>query len=223
MPKITVYITNHNYGKYVEEAIDSILAQTYRDFELVIIDDGSEDGSREVLSKYKDHPAITLVFQERKGLNASCNVALKHARGEYMIRLDADDSFTPEALEYLVDRIEEDRNTGYVFCDFYETDALGKVKKMIRQFDPQVHENLQSAIPHGACMLIRLSFIQQCGGYNEKYPCQDGTDLWMKFKDKYSPAHVAKPLFYYRRHQNNLSNDQSLIQRIKKEMLLNSI
>ena len=88
---ISVYITNYNYGKYLEQSIKSVLNQTTKDFELIIIDDGSTDNSLEIIKKFENKPQIKFIKQKNKGLNVSNNIALKLSKGKYIIRLDADD------------------------------------------------------------------------------------------------------------------------------------
>ena len=90
-PLITVYITNYNYGKYINKAINSILNQTLKNFELIIIDDGSNDKSKSIIKKYSSHKKIITIFQQNKGLIATNNLAIKISRGKYIIRLEADD------------------------------------------------------------------------------------------------------------------------------------
>ena len=85
MPKISVYMPNHNYAQYIERAIDSILSQSISDWELIIIDDGSTDHSISLLDKYKDNQKITIIFQENKGLNITNNVAIRLSRGKYIV------------------------------------------------------------------------------------------------------------------------------------------
>ena len=86
-PTVTIYITNYNYGDFINNAIKSVLDQTYTDFELIIIDDGSSDDSREIINNYQKNKNIYAVFQDNRGLNASNNVALNLARGKYIVRL----------------------------------------------------------------------------------------------------------------------------------------
>lgn len=219
LPGITVYILNYNYGEFVAAAIESVLNQTYRNFELIVIDDGSTDGSREILHHYCKNPKINLVLQPRKGFIKSCNVAIGLAKGRYIIRLDADDVFYPQILDSLYNEMIKNENTGYVFCDYFETDASGDVKIEKRQFNKDLHGMISSVIPHGACLLIRLSFLRQISGYPESIQCQDGTYLWKSFKDKFNPAYISKPLFEYRRHGKNMSNNISLITTTRQEIL----
>ena len=114
-PRVTVYLTNHNYGRYLAQAIDSVLAQTMQDFELIVIDDGSTDDSREVIERYASNPRIVTVFQENKGLNVTNNIALRAARGDYVIRLDADDWLDPHALQVMSAMLDRDADVGLVF------------------------------------------------------------------------------------------------------------
>ena len=118
-PLVTVYITNHNYGRYVEQAIQSVLRQTLRDFELIIIDDGSTDNSREIIERYADHEQIVTIYQQNKGLNVTNNIALRAARGRYLMRLDADDYLDENALMVLAGVLERNPDVGLVFPDYF--------------------------------------------------------------------------------------------------------
>ena len=95
---VTVYLVCYNYGEYVQQSIESVLSQTYKDFELIIIDDGSTDNSREIIGQYFEYPNVRVIFQENKGLIATNNVAIRAAKGKYIMRLDADDYLDESAL-----------------------------------------------------------------------------------------------------------------------------
>ena len=136
---ITVYITNFNYGKFIEQAIESVLDQTEKSFELIIIDDGSTDNSKEIIEKYKDVDNVRIVYQKNKGLNVTNNIALRAARGKYIIRLDADDYFVPNALELLLDKLENDNQLGMVFPDYFIVDAQGVVERVIDKVKTKEH------------------------------------------------------------------------------------
>ena len=91
IPKVTIYMPNYNYGKYLEEAVDSVKNQVFKDWELIVIDDGSTDDSVDVLKKFANEEKITVIHQKNKGLNVTNNVAIRLSRGKYIVRLDADD------------------------------------------------------------------------------------------------------------------------------------
>ncbi|MEQ8390600.1 MAG: glycosyltransferase [Thalassospira sp.] len=217
-PKVTVYIANHNYERFVEFAIESVLRQTFENWELIIIDDGSVDGSREIIKKYEDHPKVKLVFQQQHGLNITNNIALRLARGEYFMRLDADDTLAPEALETLSSVMDRNANIGLVFPDFYHVDANGEILELVRRHNFE-DVGLLDQPAHGACTMIRTSCLKHLGGYDESYSCQDGVDLWLRFIEHFEVRNVNLPLFYYRKHGSNLTRNEGRLLATRAEIL----
>ena len=107
-PLVTVYITNHNYGKFISKSIESVLKQTYQKFQLIIIDDGSTDNSFKLIQQYyKRNKDIIILKQKKRGLVASNNIAINLAKGKYIIRLDADDWLHKNALKEMVSIIDK--------------------------------------------------------------------------------------------------------------------
>ena len=182
---VTVYITNFNYGKFIKQAIESVLMQTEQSFELIIIDDGSTDNSKEIIEKYKDLKNIRIVYQKNKGLNVTNNIALRAARGKYIVRLDADDYFSPNALELLLEKLESDSMLGMVFPDYFLVDTQGEVLERQKRHDFDNEVKLFDQAAHGACTMIRVQFLREIGGYDESFSCQDGYELWVKFTSKF--------------------------------------
>ncbi|WP_421751992.1 glycosyltransferase [Croceimicrobium sp.] len=210
-PLVSVYITNYNYERFIRESIESVLAQSLQDFELIIIDDGSTDASRDIIEEYRERPEVTIIYQQNKGLNITNNVAMRVAKGKYLMRLDADDYLVPEALEKMVAPLEADPELGLVFPDYYYVDAEGHITGEERRHNFEKEVSLYDQPAHGACTIIRLSFLKKIGGYNESFTCQDGYDLWLKFIIHYSVKNVNEPLFYYRRHGSNLTTNEERI------------
>lgn len=216
-PKITVYITNHNYERYVAKAIESILAQTTGDWELIIIDDGSSDDSRAIIEGFRDHPKIRLVFQEQKGLNVTNNIAYRLARGDYLMRLDADDFLAPEALATMGGMLDREPNVGLVFPDYYHVNEDDEIIEQVRRHDFEEVELLDQPA-HGACTMIRKSCLDVIGGYDEAFTCQDGVDMWLRFIEHFDVRNINLPLFYYRRHGNNLTQDEGRLLRTRSQI-----
>ena len=208
---VTVYITNFNYGKFIKQAIESVLMQTEQSFELIIIDDGSTDNSREIIEKYKDLKNIRIVYQKNKGLNVTNNIALRAARGKYIVRLDADDYFSPNALELLLEKLESDSKLGMVFPDYFIVDTQGEVLERQKRHDFDNEVKLFDQAAHGACTMIRVQFLREIGGYDESFSCQDGYELWVKFTSKFKVSNINEPLFYYRKHGKNLTSNEDRI------------
>jgi glycosyltransferase involved in cell wall biosynthesis len=212
-PLVTVYITNYNYGQYLIKAIESVLSQTYDYMELIIIDDGSDDGSRSIIEKYSPRANIFSVFQKNKGLNASNNVAFKMARGKYIMRLDADDFLAPQAVEIMTSELERNSDCALVFPDYYLVDKEEKVIEQVIRHNFEKDVSLLDQPAHGACTLIRKSILESIGGYDQTFSIQDGYDLWLNIIDKYPVRNVNLPLFYYRRHDKSItSNEKKLLQ-----------
>ena len=218
-PIVTVYITNYNYAQYIDQAIKSVLQQSFHDFELIIIDDGSTDSSRDIILQYERHTVVRIIFQKNKGLNASNNVALKASRGKYIMRLDADDYLDPNALLVMNHILKEDPDLGLVFPDYYYVDINNQITGQERRHDFLSEVSLRDQPAHGACTMIRKDCLLELGGYNESYQCQDGYDLWLKMINRYSVRNVNLPLFYYRRHNENLTNNNELILKTRAQIL----
>ena len=211
--KITVYITNHNYGEYIVQSIESVLDQTLQDFELIIIDDGSTDDSRKILKKYEKMINTKIIYQQNRGLSISNNIALQQAKGEYIIRLDADDYFDKNALKILISEFDNE-NIGMVFGDWYITNQKGDVLGIERRHDFDKDVSIYDQPAHGACTMFRTKFLKEIGGYDESISCQDGYELWFRFIEEYEIRNINIPVFYYRKHGSSLTD--------KSEKLLNT-
>lgn len=209
-PLVTVYITNHNYAGYLKQSIESILAQKFTDFELIIIDDGSTDRSREIITQYEGDPRIRVVFQENKGLTVANNIALRLAKGSYLMRVDADDFLDENALLVMANYLDRHPEVGLVFPDYYLINPEGEILSLERRHDFQ-DVSLYDQPAHGACTMIRRRSLLELGGYSEDFRCQDGYDLWLRFIQEYKVANINLPLFYYRQHTSNLTRDETTV------------
>jgi glycosyltransferase involved in cell wall biosynthesis len=203
-PLITVYITNYNYGNFIKKAIKSVLNQSFKDFELIIIDDGSKDKSIKIIKEFENKKNIKIVIQKNKGLIVSNNLALRLSRAKYIMRLDSDDWLDPYALEIMSNVLERNKKISLVFPDYYEVNKNGKILKQIIRHDFNKVKLLDQPA-HGACTMIRKENLIDIGGYDEEFSCQDGYYLWLKFIKKYMVKNINLPLFYYRQHEKNLT------------------
>jgi len=217
-PLVTVYITNFNYERYLQKAIESVLAQSMQDFELFIIDDGSTDNSKGIIESYREQEKISIIYQQNKGLNITNNVAMRAANGKYLMRLDADDFLEKEALEKMSLSLEKDEELGLVFPDYYYVDADGNRTGIEQRHNFEKEVSLYDQPAHGACTMIRLEFLKELGGYNESFTCQDGYDLWIKFITHHKVSNINIPLFSYRRHGQNLTSNEDKILKTRKQI-----
>ena len=209
-PLVTIYITNFNYGPYIEDAVNSVLDQTYKNIELIIIDDGSTDNSKSIIEMYAPKKGITVIFQNNQGLAKTNNVALSIAKGSYIVRLDADDIFYPEAIENLVSAFDNE-NIAMVFGNWNVVDEKGSFLYSYKRHDFQKNVTLLDSPAHGACTMFRTDYLQLIGGYDEDLLCQDGYELWFRIIDKFEVKSIEDTIFDYRRHGNNLTSNEDNI------------
>ena len=217
-PKVTVYITNHNYGRFLRQAVESVLAQKFSSWELIIIDDGSTDGSREILREYEDRPNVRLVLQQNRGLIVSSNIALRLAHGEYIMRLDADDYLDENALVVLANVLDTHPGVGLVYPDYYHVSDEGEILSLERRSKLGAEVTLYTSPAHGAGTMIRKSCLAELGGYSEDTTCQDGYDLWLRLIERFGVYNVNLPLFYYRQHAGSLSTDRQRIVEARRQI-----
>ena len=218
-PIISVYITNKNYAKYLDNAINSVLKQTFKKIELIIIDDLSTDSSKKIIKKYEARKLCRAIYNEKsKGLIKSSNIAIKAAKGQFVIRLDADDYLDPNALSIFIDVISKDENIALVYSDYYLVDE----KKNILSLEKQINKNetyLYDKPVLAACCLIRKSAIFSVNLYDERFNRQDGYDIWYKLIENFKIKHVQLPLFFYRRHGTNLTRNQVKLYKTRTKIL----
>lgn len=223
-PLITIYLPCHNYGRYLKRAIESVLNQTYTNWELLIFDENSSDNTQEVLNLFRGIDKIRFYKTEGIGLiNVANRVIKEEARGEYVIRLDADDIFDEDILLVLSRRLQMDPEVAFVFPDYYLIDEYDHVINLERR-EKVFNVNNNPDVPaHGACTLFRLSALKEVGGYNSEIKAQDGYYVWNKILSKYKCTNVNLPLFFYRRHETNLTNQSTRILTARRKIKLGEI
>ena len=204
-PEITVYVPCHNYGAYLKEALESVFRQSYRNWELIVIDDGSTDSTPDVIKLYRNAPNVRTFRTEKIGLPAVCNLALKEAKGKYVIRLDGDDVFDENILLVLKTYLDNNPDIIMAFPDYYLMDQLGNIFSHERRRKLYEEDHILDLPPNGACILARTDILRDLGGYREDLGAQDGFDLWTRVRERYKCGNVNLPLFYYRRHYHNLT------------------
>lgn len=209
-PIVTAYIPCHNYEEYLEQAVQSVLDQTLTSWELIIIDDGSDDDSRALAEEMRarDPDRIrTVRHDEPEGLQACSNKALEMARGRYVMRLDADDYLDENALLVMVEYLDDNPDTALVYPNHFFVDEDGNILGVEQRKSPGEEDQVLDLPAHGACTMIRKRVLKSVGGYTEVYDRQDGYELWLKVSRRYEVGHVETPLFFYRQHGDSLTQD----------------
>ena len=223
MPKVTIYIPTFNNGRFLDESIQSVFNQTFKDWELIIINDGSTDNTTNILKKYKNIDNVRIIEQKRKGLNVSNNIALRLSNGHYIIRLDGDDYFHKDIIKTLSIFLDNNHSYGLVYPDYFQIDEDGNIITIVKRKKIGSEVELLDLPAHGACTMIRKKCLINLDGYSEDYTCQDGYDLWIRFIQIYKPFNINSPLFYYRKHGESLTaNKEKIIKtrrKIKKDFI----
>jgi len=201
---VTVVMAVHNGSQYIRTAIDSLLAQTYLDFRLLIVDDASTDDTRDIVRTYAD-PRIELVCLERNiGQTAALNVGLQRASTPWIARMDADDYAAPRRLEEQMQLAESDASLGCIgtFAWIFRDDPQHRdeiVEKPLE--DTAIRRRFWHAIPliHGS-LIMRRHLVLEAGGYDARYRYSADWDLYHRLLTRCRAANVPIPLLGIRRH-----------------------
>ena len=206
--KISVVMAAYNAEKYLKEAMDSILGQTYDDFELIVIDDKSSDASGQILKDYaaRDSRVVVLENQENMGLTKSLNKGLRVAKGEYIARMDADDISVPDRFEKQVAFLDSHPDHSFVSCIGRYIDEDGK-EEQLRLF-PETNEEIYAMMPkvdavmHPGVM-FRREDIRKIGDYCEDFRVVQDYDLWFRgMAAGYKFYNIQEPLVLFRRNDS---------------------
>ncbi|MFA4991913.1 MAG: glycosyltransferase [Candidatus Omnitrophota bacterium] len=205
-PGISVIMSVHNGQRYLEESIASILSQDFRDFEFVIIDDGSTDGTAVLLSRYQAmDPRIRVIRnQSRIGLAASLNKGIRESRAPYIARQDADDISDPARLREQFGFLESNNDISAVGAFYDMMDSSGKFLRRYRL--PVAHDDIKkwlrtvNCLCHGSVM-FRKSDVAASGFYPERYACSQDYALWIAMARNYKLANMPKVLYKLRLHE----------------------
>ena len=205
---VSVVIPNYNYAHYLREAIDSVLAQTYSDIEIVVVDDGSSDASGEVLGSYGER--IQTVFQKNQGVSAARNNGAGISRGEFIAFLDADDSWLPAKLEKQSEIFAADPELGMVHVGFVEIDDAGReLLERTNGLEGRVAEELlrferSVILGGGSGIMVRREAFDAVGGFDLRMSTSADWDLFYRISRSYRVGFIPQVLLKYRVHGLNM-------------------
>ncbi len=211
---VTVLMPVYNAGKFLEEAINSILRQTFTNFEFLIIDDGSNDESINIIKSFNDKRIRLLVNENNCGVADTLNRGLHEARGRYIARMDADDIALPERLQVQFDFME--KNPEVVVCGaFAEVIDHNSMYLSIKR-RPEHDDIINTALLFANCMTHPLAFYKrECaimvGGY-PRMSCSQDYPLWLKMRKQGLLANIPVILLKYRWHCENISQKNQYVQ-----------
>jgi glycosyltransferase involved in cell wall biosynthesis len=202
MPQLSVVLPVYNAEHDVAEALESVLGQTYADFEVLVLNDGSTDASRAIVARYADaDPRIRVIERGRRGLVVTLNDGLAEARAEYVARMDADDIAMPQRLARQVEWLDRHPACVVVGSSFILVDERGGRLRVHRCFvnDLTIRHALaaEGCIPHPTAMFRRRAALG-VGGYSAAYDVTEDYDLWRRLARVGELHNLPEPLLYKR-------------------------
>ena len=222
-PLVSVLLSVYNAEKYIQQALQSIYSQSFQDFEIIIVDDASTDGTADILQQMRDSRTIIYRNNTNIGLTKSLNVGLKFCRGDYIARMDADDISMPERFEKQVSVLNSDPNCAAVGSCFQWIDECGTLLEVgkLPTTPEKIRERMliYNAMVHGAVM-VRKSVLLSVGGYDEKYTCSQDYDLWLRLSEIASLRNIDEILYCLRRRSDSISTSSSNEQALRAQEAL---
>ena len=215
-PTVSVVMSCYNGESFLPEAIESILLQTSKDLEFILIDDGSKDDTLAVIRRHaaKDN-RIVVVEKENTGLADSLNVGIRIARGEWIARIDQDDIAIPHRIEAQLDYVRTYSDTILVGSGCIEIDQSGKERR--RHYYPREHDQLTrhmerggSPFPHSTAFFKALN-VRQLGGYRIRMNGAEDVDLWLRMSASGEIRCLHEPLIKIRKHDASFTARNSML------------
>jgi len=207
VPKVTVYIPAYNCIDFIEQAVESALNQTFTDLEVVICDDGSTDGTGELLDElYGEHPRVVIIHQENGGISNASNTAIRAGRGEYILQLDADDVLLPIAAESLLRVFEENKiDIGFVYGDSYLINARNEDLGYAYSWSVYSRQRLSNGMMIHHPRMFRRRDYNRTTGFDERITNAVDFDFFLKLSELTTGYHLQMPMYLYRQHDENTS------------------
>jgi len=217
IPSVSIIIPVYNAEKYISETIESVRAQTYTDWEIIAVDDGSTDGSTKILKKYEQQLSqqFYVIVQQNSGVSVARNTAIKVSKGKYIAFLDHDDLWLPKKLEKQVDLLDSNMDLGMVYSDFYVINSSEKrIKKSILPYSLQrgniFNELFYQNFIGLLTVIIRKDILDKVGLFSPKYEIAEEYDLFLRIAEHYPIDFVDLQLAKYRIHDGNDSKNIKL-------------
>ncbi len=208
-PAVSIIIPNYNHAQYVGEAISSVLNQTYPNYEVIVVDDGSKDNSREVIDAFGDK--IRAIYQQNQGLSAARNTGITAALGKYIGVLDADDMYEPDFLDSLVMLLESQPDADGIYCGYRFVDHLNNPLPQVeaREVAP---DKLRQVLVDGNFLVPESMFVHKycydkVGLFDTSLRALEDFDMWLRITGQFRIIYTTKVLTRHRILPGSMSTD----------------
>jgi len=238
-PLVSVIMPAFNHELYIAEALQSIGNQTHKNIELIVINDGSTDGTTEIIEEYvkkNSDKNIKYLHKRNEGVCKTLNKGLEMSTGDYIAFLGSDDLWLPDRLAIQLEFMENNKNIGMVFADTWFLDFSKKTNNKWSDYKPRIKNYFKNGIQNtdlyalfltqplvpALTVLIRRQVLLEVGFFDEDLVYEDH-DLWLRIALKYPLGYIDQPLAFYRIHGANISNDtgfmiRGMFQTVKKHL-----
>lgn len=225
-PTVSVVMPAYNAKRYITDAVESVLAQTFRDFELIIIDDGSTDGTEAILMQLAAKDSrIRLTRRPNTGIVGALNDALARANGEFVARMDADDLSFPERFEKQLTFLREHPDCVCVGTQIQRMDPYGT--PLHREEHNLTHAEIDTELMTGRgfamvhpTVMMRREAVETVGGYRKQYEISEDLDLFLRLGEVGTLANLSDLLLHYRIHYNSINHQKhEYQQKIKRGLM----
>jgi glycosyltransferase involved in cell wall biosynthesis len=207
VPKVSVITAAYNHVEFVRQSVESALNQTYRDFEHIIVDDGSTDGTAEVLQSFENR--IKYIRQENRGAHAAINAGIRASSGDYIAILDSDDAWLPHKLERQMPMFDQRPDAGMVYSQAYVINSEGHIENPEIVLGAAVDEErpfedvlMNYPVPV-LTAVIRRDCFEDIGFFDERWTALSDWEFWLRLVLKWPIVFVPEPLALYRVHGKN--------------------
>ena len=220
-PLVSVVVPCYNHEEYVEETIESVLNQTYKNIELIVIDDGSKDNSVQVIQQLADKYGFTFIYRSNKGLSTTLNEAIGLSKGKYISLCASDDVYMFDKIETQVEFMEEQPEYGmcygkvvYFEDSIENTSEYQNSNKQGWVFEDLLHDCFIPA----PSTFIRKDVLEELSGFDDKLWIEDW-DMWLRIAQKYQIGFIDEFFTYYRMHDTNISKETFKMYEAEKKIL----
>lgn len=216
-PLVSVLLVTYNLQNYVERAVKSVLDQTYDNFQIILVDDYSSDGTWGRVQQFRSRVKL-IRHKKRCFISAALNTALKHAVGDYIVRLDGDDKMYATLIDREVKFLEDYPELGYVHCDYHVVDETGKrmKKPKLREYDP---ENIYHVDMTAVGTMMRKKIFDERGWFDPEMHLQEMYEFYLRALRNYKGAFLPEKLWAYTRRPGQATSEGQRVRFLKYTLL----
>lgn len=223
MPRVSIIIPSYNSLKYLPETLQSVLEQDFSDFEVIVVNDGSTDGTEAWFNANIEDPRLKLITQPNQGPSAARNTGIAVAQGEYIAFLDSDDLWHPSKLSKQIEVLDSNPECALVYSWLANIDPqgnpTGKVRSYFNQGMVWPELVMHNFIGCGSNAMVRSRCFLELGLFDPATTGIEDWDMWLRIADRYPFRVIQEALVYYRQHPASLSNNWTVLEKSFQKVL----